>query len=125
MLIVFATLAALLIVCRFGVVDSRRRRLTLFLSGTLVALLITILPLIPLFPGHAVYEGVGTARGESLIGPRGGSKQFLIRKGKLYLLTERNWRALLINTRIEPVKWSDTDLQRLRNMFPEFVDGTW
>src|SRR5258705_4322929 len=60
-------------------------------------LLVLVLAFVPIFPGTATYQGVGPATGAKLSVP-GGSREFIIEGGKLYLLRQRTRHAILLTT---------------------------
>lgn len=77
-----------------------------------------VLAFLPIFPGGGVYHGVGPALGLRQ-STRGKSKEFLLEEGNLYLLRQERWHGLLLTTYVRHVKWSEPDLRRLRERFPE------
>jgi hypothetical protein len=96
-----------------------------FLMGQFLALLVASLPFVPVFPGVATYDGVGAASGDSIGRPMIGSKRYVLEKGRLYLLRQRTWHALVVTTLVREVAWREADLQELRQRFPECDDGSW
>jgi hypothetical protein len=100
-------------------------RAKLFLLGQSLALLIASLPFMPIIPGSALYQGVGSASGHCIGRRMVSQRRFLVEDGKLYLLRQRTWRALALTTLVREVKWREADLQELRHRFPQLDDGTW
>ena len=101
------------------------KRSRVFLFGQALALLVAMLPFVPVIPGAATYEGVGPAAGHTIGRRVPGTERFLLMRGRLYLLRQRTWRALVLVTLIRDVQWREADLQKLHNRFPELVDGSW
>lgn len=91
---------------------SRRRRWLWLL------LILPLLPFLPMLPGTATFEGVGVARGQK-IHRRVSSERFLLEGGKLYLLRQQTWHALVLITYVREIKWSSKEMEDLRRRFPE------
>lgn len=77
--------------------------------------------LIPVFPGKAVYVGVGPAQGERIIRTRNVGP-FVLDNGRLYLLQQRTWHALLLVSRVERREWNAEQCRELRLGHPELED---
>jgi hypothetical protein len=94
-------------------------------SLAFLAIFLSIVAFVPVFPGAATYESVGLAKSDTIGRPVRGSTEFMIRNGKLYLLRQRTWHAFLITTFVQHIEWREVELERLRSRFPELSDGTW
>jgi len=91
---------------------------------------------VPILPGTASYErvrpgsisdeGVGLKDDERIVRRGFMAKRFLLDHGKLYLLRQQTWHALVLVTRVHHVTWSADELQELRRQSPEIDrDELW
>jgi hypothetical protein len=92
------------------------------IATTLVALV--ALAFVPIFPGKATYDGIGAAKGLNIVRKDVGTP-FVIEGGKLYLLRQKTWHALVLVTRVKHFSFDlpGSDLDNLKKEFPELRDN--
>lgn len=93
--------------------------------GTLAIVIILMLAFVPIFPGAAIYRGVGPATGTELHLPESG-KEFILEGGSLYLLHQETRHALVLATYVRRAQWTEEKQKQLRERFPELQnDALW
>ena len=74
----------------------------------------------PVFPSElAIYTRVGSDSFDQSIHRPLNSQGFVLEDGKLYLLRQQTWHALVLVTWVHHIDWSIAELQELRQSFPE------